>query len=81
MDADKERTLIEIGYVIDSCGVCLFADIAAGQDWGTCLAHTYQHAKHTDTVRDLSIHRAGRCGDFEAGPDILALGAFASFLP
>lgn len=82
MDANKLRVLQSIDYAVSACGVCRHAEIAPGRDWGTCRAKTYEHQKHTDTTRQLSIFRYGRCGDFEAEPNLdNYLDGFAEFLP
>lgn len=62
MDENKLTVLNEIEYQINrSCGLCSHGDFAAGSDWGTCRIHHYEHQKHTDELRNLSIHRSGGC--------------------
>lgn len=84
MDSNKLTVLKEIGYTINpSCGMCkhgVFRDIK--DDFGACLARTYDHLKHTGPARQLSVHRAGSCGDkYETDPAKAAkLGAWAEFV-
>jgi hypothetical protein len=55
--------------------------------WGVCRKHTYEHEKHTENPRQLSIHLLGSCRFFETGmtpggpvPIIEQLGGFAEFV-
>jgi len=66
MDENKRQKLHDIGYTIaPCCGICANGFIKSGTDWGVCTvkAHEYEHLKHTDSRRALSIHRLGCCGD------------------
>lgn len=79
MDANKREVLIDIGYVIrPCCGRCRFADIAPLSDWGTCKVIGYDHEKHTDSRRKLSINRHGVCESFMVRPseDLLGFNEF-----
>lgn len=82
MDANKAEVLREIDYTINpSCGLCLFASIKRGEDWGVCMTTTYQHLKHTGPPANLSIHRHGSCKSFQPKADIAAdLHGFIEFL-
>lgn len=66
MDANKRVKLLEIGYEIPpSCGTCAFSDIKPTSDYGECSMHTYTHQKHTDSHRQLSVHRYGGCPSYK----------------
>jgi len=78
MDKNKTIALKQIDYKINkSCGVCSHG-IFLGKSWGMCNKHTYNHQKHTDTVRQLSIHQSGHCNSFALGK--IDLHGFAEFL-
>lgn len=82
MDADKRRKLIEVSYEIRACGVCAWARMQPGADWGTCSIHTYDHQKHTGPERELSVNRHGVCPKFTVHPAAIdALHGFAEFVP
>lgn len=67
MDANKLKKLKEINYEITpSCGMCKFSQFAGTIDFGTCSLHTYEHLKHSDSKRELSIYRYGSCHFFIA---------------
>lgn len=67
MDANKLERLRAIGYRIqNTCGRCISGAFAVGSSWGTCAWYKYDHQKHTDKTRDLSIHSAGTCPSFTA---------------
>lgn len=92
MDADKLKELREVGYAIPrTCGMCrhgefipsvvLGCELPIYSSWGTCGLHTYEHQKHTDAKRQLSIYRGGSCSEFRINDDVAAeLGAFAEFI-
>ncbi len=66
MDANKLIVLKEIGYVVKlTCGTCKHADIPKGQDFGGCGLYTYEHLKHTQGPKPLSINRSGYCSSYE----------------
>ena len=66
MDANKAEKLRSIGYSISpACCDCNHSQFN-NSSWGTCKIQTYQHLKHTDTARQLSIYIAGYCDKFEA---------------
>lgn len=81
MDATKRRKLIEVEYSIPgSCGTCVHVRGMEGRgDWGTCAKFTYEHEKHTDSKRNLSVYRYGGCPSFEAAGDPFLLGGFIEF--
>ena len=74
MDANKLVKLKVIGYQVrQTCRNCVHANFGFGALWGTCNLHTYQHQKHTDQVRQLSINVSGRCETWENpgfGPEL-----------
>lgn len=65
MDKNKLKKLHEIGYtILPTCGRCAnrnFPDPRS--DFGTCSLYDYNHLKHSDNPRKLSIHRSGSCKD------------------
>ena len=80
MDVNKLKVLQEIGYVIKpSCMTCIHGQFKG--TWGTCAAKQYDHLKHSDSRRQLSIHMLGVCKDgYEADEvKINDLGRFAEF--
>jgi hypothetical protein len=71
MDANKEKKFQELDYRIQrSCQLCKFASFRQQSNWGKCSKHTYDHLKHSDSNRHLSIYRSGVCPDFEAGVEV-----------
>jgi hypothetical protein len=81
MDANKRLKLKEIGYSIRrNCRNCMYS-VLENPPWGTCTKFRYQHLKHTDAVRDLSINMDGVCGHHEWSTNFLSsLGLFTEFL-
>jgi len=69
MDANKLKKLHELGYRIrPCCGMCRHGCFTDSSMWGTCDKNTYDHLKHTESKRQLSIHMFGCCEDgFERG--------------
>jgi len=64
-DANKIQKLSEIEYAIrQTCGTCEFGRFRENLDWGVCKKHDYVHLKHR-VVKQLSVHRAGSCPDYE----------------
>lgn len=83
MDLNKLAELRRIGYKIPkTCRFCKHSRFAIASEWGTCDVHTYEHLKHTDAVRQLSIYKDGACSDkfemTEQAADLL--GAWHEFL-
>ncbi len=65
MDENKRLKLHEIGYVLhDTCAQCIYSQFNYGSDYGTCGLFTYEHKKHADSTRQLSINRSGWCPSF-----------------
>lgn len=82
MDANKRKVLIDIGYKIQPCcGLCKHSVFPNG-NWGGCNIQTYDHLKHSDSRRQLSIHKFGTCPKFELDEIKKAdLGKFDEFGP
>lgn len=81
MDANKLKVLREVKYRLQKCcGLCTHGWFPK-DDWGTCEAHTYEHQKHTEGNRRLSIHKYGSCHLFEAKTNLIHLGSFREFGP
>lgn len=68
MDANKAETLRKIGYEVSGCGLCTHYREGADPLFGECAAHFYDHAKHVDNPRPLSVTRYGRCFGFQINP-------------
>jgi len=83
MDQNKFEKLEKVGYRIGPCcGLCEHGTFEPTHMWGTCAVHTYMHKKHTDSKRQLSIHRFGRCKDeYRVKQDKAeAMGGFIGFV-
>lgn len=66
MDANKKIRLTEIKYrILRSCGTCRYAVIISGAEFGVCKRFTYEHEKHTESLRLLSVNRYGVCEDYQ----------------
>jgi hypothetical protein len=75
MDANKLKKLREVGMQIRPC--CLLCkygrSVGSKSDgWGTCTLHQYEHLKHGDNPRQLSINAVFVCGSFALEPAVLA---------
>ena len=85
MDANKLAKLRAVGYrVVPVCALCRHSVFPSRQFpaslWGTCSAHSYNHRKHTDNPRDMSVVRFGHCDAFEVDEmKVAALDAFGEF--
>lgn len=84
MDANKLQKLREVGYiVIDCCAMCEYGQFPGGsvQRWGTCAVHQYEHLKHTDNPRQMSVCSFGFCPQFKVSETQRALmGSWATFM-
>lgn len=83
MDLNKLTELRDIGYTIPkTCGLCKHGVFVGANDWGGCAIRTYDHLKHTDAKRQLSIYVGGSCPDkFEPKDQVPnILGAYLEFL-
>lgn len=67
MDENKLKKLQEIGYQIKNvCAMCQHSEFSNQTTlWGVCLIQNYNHLKHTDSTRQLSICKYGSCGKFK----------------
>ena len=66
MDENKLEKLKEVKYIIhNTCTLCQHSSFFSGfTDWGVCKLHKYNHKKHTESEREMSINRSGSCKDF-----------------
>lgn len=76
MDRNKLRVLRAVEYIVQPCcGLCRHGHLA-GELWGECRLHTYEHVKHKRTMQ-LSIHAFGICSQFvESDERAARLGGF-----
>jgi hypothetical protein len=66
MDANKLKKLKEVSYTVQqTCSLCKHSSFPHKSNWGTCGQFTYDHLKHTDSKRHMSIYRHGTCEGFE----------------
>lgn len=68
MDANKLTKLNNINYKVRRCCFnCEYCELGhySFSGFTTCKKHTYQHLKHTDKNRQLSIHYTGYCDGHE----------------
>ena len=82
MDQNKLAELRRIGYRIPkTCGLCVHGAFP-NNEWGTCSVRTYDHLKHSDAKRQLSVVKSGSCPDKFEVDELKAahLGAFREFL-
>ena len=81
MDANKLSKLKEIKYSVKQCcALCIFA-ILEPDGWGVCGLNDYNHEKHTESLRRLSITEYGSCEDWKLNPNsVNNLGAYKEFL-
>lgn len=69
MDENKVDKYKELGYKITKvCGACIHGRFTPHTIWGTCSKYAYEHLKHTDADRQLSIHKYGACPSAEFMP-------------
>ena len=83
MDKNKLQVLRDISYQIKStCGTCTFGRFDGKSiSWGTCDKYEYEHLKHTNSVRELSIYIHGYCGEYvDSGHELSILSHFTEFL-
>ncbi len=83
MDHNKYLKLLEIGYEIRPvCSTCVHGRFEnAYEIFGTCKLHSYQHLKHSQSERELSVFRAGCCQNHEPNPGTeAALHGFKEFV-
>ena len=83
MDANKLKQLHLQNYTIPTtCGICKHGQFKPKTDFGTCNIITYNHQKHSESKRHLSIYVGGRCKDhFELDNNkITHLGTYGEFI-
>jgi len=74
MDANKLKKLRDEGYTISKCcGACKHGSFAGSYLFGCCSIKSYNHLKHTESKRPLSIIQYGSCNSFEMKGDILSM--------
>lgn len=79
MDENKLDKLLQIGYILQPvCYNCKHSNLNGM--WGTCKLHTYQHKKHTKSLRQLSINQFGCCNNFEIKEDLKEFHRFSELL-
>jgi len=84
MDANKLEVLRRMPYKINKvCGLCAHSEFVSESAWGGCQKHLYDHLKHKEPAKPLSIHMFGTCPAFTMGAGCWALkslGAYEEFL-
>ena len=67
MDSNKLKVLKSVNYrIVNTCSRCEYSSFSrVGNNFGTCEVTTYKHLKHSNSVRQLSIHRSGVCNKFK----------------
>ena len=87
MDENKKKKLEEIGFQVrECCATCKHSSFSRAEQglsggFGVCEIQTYDHLKHTDNPRQLSINIAGWCPLFELDPSMPAqLHGFFEFM-
>lgn len=82
MDINKLTKLRELHYqILPTCGMCKHSSFRRDSDFGTCNQYTYQHLKHSDSKRQLSIYRAGHCDGWMRNEDeLLPLNTWKEFI-
>jgi hypothetical protein len=82
MDKNKLAELRRIDYRIPkTCGLCKHGVFVGINEWGGCAIQTYDHLKHSESKRQLSIFKGGSCTLFEEATQAAnVLGAYYEFL-
>lgn len=71
MDTNKLKVLQDIGYkVYRTCDLCEHSEFVGPNMFGTCKIQTYDHLKHSDSTRKLSINRSGGCPKFSMADEM-----------
>lgn len=83
MDKNKLKKLIDYGYTIRPC--CAFCEYGffPHNDFGDCIKKSYDHEKHTESKRYLSINKFGSCDDgfkLAIGKTSSKLGTYYQFI-
>lgn len=81
MDKNKLKVLQELGYEVRRvCGNCKHG-VFPNDSWGTCSVHKYEHQKHCESTRQVSINKYGHCYTHEIDPLAIAvLDVYGLFL-
>lgn len=62
MDANKLDKLRAINYQVHpTCGTCTWGGFRINSEFGLCSLHVYEHQKHTESERPLSVYVHGSC--------------------
>lgn len=62
MDENKLNKLREMGFHIrESCMTCKNSGIGRGKIFGVCKKFEYDHLKHNENPRNVSITILGKC--------------------
>lgn len=83
MDENKRLKLVEIGYEIrPTCNTCIYGRFDNLYEiFGTCKKYSYEHLKHSDKKRELSVFKAGSCPEHEMDPGTeAAMHGFKEFM-
>ncbi len=82
IDKNKLSYLHRISYIIPkTCCLCKHGVFVGVNNFGGCAIQTYEHLKHTEAKRQLSIFRGGSCSLWEEGDQTAnVLGAYYEFL-
>lgn len=81
-DENKFAKLTQVGYMIPvHCGICRHGQFKPNTAWGTCALHLYDHLKHNEGGRGISVRQEGYCGTPELDESkVLGLGSHRMFL-
>ena len=71
MDDNKAKALRELGYTVRRCcaNCTHWTNVPPDHWWSTCQINYYDHLKHTDGVRLLSVVYCGCCHKHSFHPD------------
>jgi len=62
MDKNKKEKLLDVEYVVRRCCLnCCYSLFKNNDDWGLCTKFSYNHLKHSESGRHLSIVKSGYC--------------------
>jgi hypothetical protein len=84
MDENKLQKLKDVDYTVKRvCGNCRFfsGEKHESKNFSTCIQHTYEHQKHTESKRYLSVHVTGYCEKHVWCQQVVGfMHAFAQFM-
>jgi hypothetical protein len=80
MDENKRQKLAKIEYrIFKCCALCRYSKFP-NNEWGTCSLHNYEHLKHSDAKRQLSVVKYGGCPQYIEDPaKVATLDRFNEF--